>query len=492
MMIEFGEWLPDLPDFDNPGATIIKNVIPAGASYKQFPSLTVYSNALSAVCRGATAGRDATSGNSANFAGDATKLYKMSTASWSDVSKSGGYNLTTDERWYFTQFGNRILATNIADPIQSFTIGSSTAFANLGATAPQARYITSLRNFLAVANTFDGTDGFVPNRVRWSSFNDPTTFTVSATTQSDYQDLNADFGWCKQIVGGEYGVVFQERAITRMTYIGSPIVFQFDVVEANKGTQASGSVIKFGNNTAYWGIDGFNIFDGTQSIPIGANKIDKYFNSDLDTNYISRICAAVDYTNQVIAWAYPGAGNVSGRCNKILMYNYSPTATKRWAFAEVDIEFLYNSLAEGYTLEQLDTISSNLDLLPFSLDSRVYTGNNVLLSAFDSNHKLNTFTGAALTAVLETMEAQITPGQKTNLLLVRPVVDGTGTVTMQIGTRDLLSASNSYGSAISVDSNGNCQTRTNARYHRARVNIAGGFTHAQGIDVLDFKPSGIR
>jgi hypothetical protein len=493
MIIEFGEYLPDLPVFNNPGATVAKNVMPSGNSYKSFPSLTVYSDALSAMCKGAVAGRDATSGNSVNFAGDASKLYKMTAAAWSDVSKSGGYNAAVDERWFFTQFGNRVIACNISDPIQTYTIGSSSAFADLSASAPNARYISGLRNFLVGVNTQDSTDGYVPVRVRWCAFGDPTTWTVSATTQADFQDLDASFGWCKQIVGGEYGVVFQERAITRMTYVGSPIVFQFDRVEENQGTQAPGSVIKFGNYIAFLGLDGFRIFDGSQSIPIGANKIDKTFFADVDTNYLHRICAAVDYTNQLLIWAYPGAGNTSGRCNKLVLYHYAPNATKHWSMVDaLDIEFLYNSLAEGYTLEQLDSFSASLDNLPFSLDSRVWTGNNLLLSAFDANHKLNNFTGDALTGTIETQEAQITPMRRTNLLNVRPLIDGGDTVTVQIGTRNILSETVSYSSAASVNSIGECPVRSNAQYHRARVNISGGFTHAQGIEVLEAYDAGRR
>lgn len=493
MIVEFGEWLPDLPVFNNEGATVAKNVIPAGDSYRQLSGLSVYSNSLNAICRGAVAARDPTTGSSVNFAGDASKLYKMASASWADISKTGGYNVSSDQRWFFTQFGSKVIAANIGDNIQSFVIGSSTKFADLSSSAPKARYITSLRNFVAVANTFDSVDGSVPNRIRWCAIGDPTSWTVSATTQADYNDVNASYGWCTQIIGGEVGVVFQERAITRMTYVGSPIVFQFDVVEENKGTQAAGSVIKFGNFIAYWGIDGFNVFDGSQSIAIGVNKVDKYFASDLDQNYIQNICAAVDYVNHIIAWAYPGAGNIAGRCNKILFYNYSPNAKKRWSYAEIDTEFLYSSLAEGYTLDQLDTISSNLDLLPFSLDSRVYTGNSLLLSAFDSNHKLNNFTGVALAAILETLEAELSPGQRSNLLQIRPLIDGSGsTVTVQMGTRNLLTDTVSYDSAIAVDTTGNCNLRSNARYHRARVNITGGFIHAQGIDVLDFRKAGVR
>ena len=37
MQLPFGEWLPDLPDHINPGATQARNVFPAVNSYRPFP-----------------------------------------------------------------------------------------------------------------------------------------------------------------------------------------------------------------------------------------------------------------------------------------------------------------------------------------------------------------------------------------------------------------------------------------------------------------------
>jgi hypothetical protein len=489
-IIEFGEWLPDLPDFMNPGATVAQNVIPAGASYQSFPSQTVFSSALTARCQGAISTKDQ-DGNTALFAGDATKLYKNTSSSYNDVSLVGGYNTSTEEAWHFARFGNRVIATNFADNPQTWTLGSSSAFANL-TTALKARYVCKVRNFLMFGNTFDGSDGNVPHRVRWSGIGDPTDFTVSASTQSDFNDLDSEFGWVRQVVGGEYGVVFQERAISRMTYAGSPTIWQFDQVESSKGTQSPYGVVRVGNLIFYPGIDGFYAFNGSESVPIGANKIDKTFLSDMDLNYLTRIYGAVDLDQQIIYWLYPGSGNSSGRGNKILCYNYSPSAGKRWTqITDLDLELLFNSVSIGYTLDELDAFGT-METLPYSLDSRVWTGGNFLLSGFDSNHKQVNFTGSAMTALIETQEAQITPGRRTNVRRIRPIVDGSGTTTIQMGTRNLLSESVSYASAASVNSNGDCPVRSNARYHRARVNISGGFNDAQGIDLLEFESVGTR
>lgn len=489
-MIEFPEWLPDLPDYNNPGATVAQNVIPAGISYQQFLGQVAFSTALNARCQGAFSTKDQ-DGNTANFAGTSTKLYKNTSSTYNDVSLAGGYTTSATESWHFTRFGNRVIATNFADNPQTWTLGSSSAFANL-TTALKARYCSKVRDFLVFGDTYDGSDGNIPHRVRWSAIGDPTDFTVSASTQSDFNDLDSEFGWVRQVVGGEYGVVFQERAINRMTYAGSPTIWQFDQVESKRGTQSPYSVVKAGNIIFYLSMDGFYAFDGSMSIPIGANKIDKTFYADQDLNYLQRIYGCADLNQQIIYWLYPGSGNASGNGNKILAYNYSPNAKMRWTqITGLNLEFLYNSMSVGYNLDQLDPFGT-METLAYSLDDRVWTGGNFLLSGFDSAHKQVNFTGAALTALLETKEAQIFEGQRAKITRLRPVIDGSGTITIQLGTRNLLSESVTYGSAISVDSTGNCPLRSNARYHRARVNIAGGFNDAMGVDVLEAVPAGKR
>lgn len=491
MQVTFGEYSPDLPPMDNEGVTVALNVMPAGKSYKSFPSQAIYSDALGNVCLGATSGRDST-GITYNFAGDATKLYSLSSAAWSDVSKVGGYSNGTEDRWNFTQWGSQILGTNYADDIQEFTMGTSSLFADLSGTAPKARYISVVRNNVVVANTDDSVDGAVPYRVRWSGVGDATAWTPSVTTQSDFQDLDGDGGWCQQIVGGEYGVIFQERSIWRMTYVGSPIIYQFDEVERGRGTPAPGSVTKIGSAIPYLGIDGFYIHDGQQSIPIGTNKIDKTFYTDLDQSYMGRICSTVDPINQIIFWAAPGQQNVGGNPNRIYAYNYSPNAAKRWAYAEQDVEYIYRSLAEGYTLDGLDAISGSIDALLFSLDSRVWTGSTALFSGFNSDHKQANFTGTALDATIETQEVELTPNMRTNIQEIRPFIEGFDTVTIQIGGRNSLDESVTWGSAISANSAGNFPCRSNYRYHRMRVNMSGGFSHAQGLSIVKMTAKGGR
>jgi len=187
--------------------------------------------------------------------------------------------------------------------------------------------VATIKDFLVVGNTNSGAEGHIPYRVRWSGINAPTAWVASATTQSDAQDLPFDNGDVQRIISGNYGIIFQERAITRMTYVGSPLVFQFDEMESGRGTPSPFSVRKIGDLIFYLGQDGFYVFDGEKSTAIGANKIDRTFWNDVDKTYLNSIVTAVDFNKHVIYWAYAGDANTRGRRNRILCFNYASNST---------------------------------------------------------------------------------------------------------------------------------------------------------------------
>ena len=113
--------------------------------------------------------------------------------------------------------------------------------------------------------------------------NNAETWTPSQATQADFQDL-PDGGYVMGLVGGEYGVVFQERSIKRMTYVGVPLVFQFDEVARGIGTPAEGSVARYEDMAFFLSDEGFYVLSGAQQLRgIGQNKIDRYFWNDVNS-----------------------------------------------------------------------------------------------------------------------------------------------------------------------------------------------------------------
>lgn len=489
-MIPFGDYTPDQPEYANPGATVMKNVIPRTVgSYTPLGSMSSVSDALTARCQGAASVRDS-GGGVATFAGDATKLYKLGGTSFSDVS-GATYTIASDETWEYCIFGQNVLATNIADNIQSYVLGTSAAFADLGGSPPKARHIAVIKDFVMVGNTNDGVDGNVPNRVWWCAINDPTDWPTigsvdAARKQSDRQDLPYG-GWVQAItgaVGGADGAIFMDSAIYRIQYEGPPTVFGFYEVERERGTPAPNSIINVGPAAFYLGEDGFYLFNGASSQSIGGQRVDKTFFNDLDQNYFDRIYGSADPVNKVAMWAYPGAGNSGGNPNKYLAYNW---AVDRWSHGEFDSQLIFRDLSAGVDADSADGYGT-VDSIAWGPDSRVWTGGRLLLAGFDTDNKLARFTGSALAATMETAEVGAgelfgLPNNRIYVNGIRPYVDG-GTITVGLKYRDLPTDSITTDGPNAVDPNGVAHFTRSTRYGRAQVNVAAGgtWTHAQGVD----------
>jgi hypothetical protein len=470
---------------------VAKNTVPrTTGDYGPLPSLSTASGALNARCQGARGVQDK-NGNVFNFAGDINNLYKLSAGGWDAVSVSAGaYNTAADDAWEFAKFDQLVVAVNgHSDPIQVWTLGGATTFSNLTVSnsAPSARHVAAVEpGFIVVGNTTDANDGVVPNRIWWPAYLDPTDWPVPGTAdaegkQSDFRDL-VNGGWVQRVtgaVGGATGAVFLEHAIYRMDYEGPPQVFGTYEIERARGTPSPNSVINLGPFAAYLGEDGFYIFNGQQSVPIGDAKIDKTFYADLDQDYYWRVWGAADPINNHFYWIYAGSGNTNGIPNKMLIYNW---ITRRWTEAEIDSEIIFSSFGEGYTLDTLDTLGFTLDTLPQSLDSRAWTGGRPQISAFNDSNQLAYFGGSNLAASIETGEF---PESERVVYVdgLRVLVDG-GTPTAQVGFRATPQETVSYTNATSAGDDGVCPQRIASRYVRALVNIPAGadWSHAQGIE----------
>lgn len=486
-MLVFASWTPDLPAFANPGALIASNVRPNHASYGPFPDLgTIAASAISARCRGAISvtGND---GTVSTFAGDATKLYLLGAGTFSDVSIGGGYSLSAEEGWEFAVFNNKVIAATITQNLQSYTLGSSVLFANLASSTlmPKARHIATVLRFVVLGNTEEGGTSY-PNRVRWSAIDDETDYDEDAATLADHQDIQ-DAGWVQKVVSGsDYGIVIMERAIYRMDFIGAPEVFQFMLVERNRGTIAPGSVVSWGRLTFFLDADGFYAFDGAQSVSISHGKVSRWFQANENADVRHLMTATIDPERSIVIWSF--ASSSSSTPDTLLLYHWP---SGKWSVASVGVEMIFRALSGGYDLDttapnendDLDSTATALDQL--SLDARFWQGGVGQTGAFDTSHQLKYFDGANLAATIETGRTQIFAATNERALVsgFRPFVDG-GTITGQIAGTERLNDSETFGSAVAQEDDGLIPDTVSARYHKFRVTIAAGGTweHAQGVE----------
>jgi hypothetical protein len=472
--INFGEWIPDQPGIAG-NLTEAKNVYPIASGYAPFPLAVDYSAAASETLNNVVAAKSGAT--TQIFAGGASKLFKLDTAdlSMDDVSKSGGYVTPTGDRWNFTQFGKVLLAANNEEKIQSWTVGTSTTFNDVSMSAPIAKYVTVVRDFVVAANIGAGTN---TNRVQWSDINDETDWTSGVTSQSDYQDI-PDGGNILGITGGEFGLVLTERAIVRMSYVGSPFFFQFDTISRGLGCFEQNSIAQYGGTTYFLSDDGFYSCDGQSVVPIGAEKVDRFFFNDADIGAIDEMSTAVDPARALILWCYK---NTSGG-RSILAYQWQ---IKRWSYGETTADRIASAMTAATTLEGLDAYGT-VDSIQTSWDDRIWSGGDLLLAGVDGA-KIVTFTGGNSTASITT--ADVTAGPVSMLSMVRPIVDS-GSANVSVASRNILSATPTYGSAVAVNSDGRSPQRSVGRYHRIRVSPTGEWTAAVGIEV-DLANAGVR
>ena len=485
-MIEFGQWLPDQPVTQNKGVFEAKNVIPSAKGYRSFKDLSPYSGVATNKILGAFSAKDY-SGNQSLYAGDSGKLYKFNSAdsTLADISKAGGYSTSADDRWRFCQFGSNVIATNYDDNIQKITASAGGLYSDLSADAPKAKFIATVRDFVMVANTFDAVDGAVPSRVRWSGLGNETQWAVSSTTLSDFQTLYG-YGAITGIVGGEYATILCERGIFRCTFVGSPLVWQFDAVETQRGCSVAGSVTSIGNNVFYLSDDGFYMFNGAQSKPIGAERVNRWFLDQFNIAYSDFVTCASDPQNQIVMWSFTSNDSGDGTPDKILIYNY---AVDKWSYLEVTADLVVPLFTSGYSLEQLDNISSSIDALPSSLDSAVYKGGAFFFGAV-KDKKIQTFGGSTLSAEVVTGEYELEKGKHTLVNKVYPIHNG-GAPTVSVGSRRNSQDNEIFTNATSVNSSGFAPIRSTGKLHRAKINLSGDWNELLGID-FQYSPMGMR
>lgn len=491
-VIPFGEYRPDLSDYEAQTEKGVLNVVPRGDGYGPFPSLAAVSLSLGAQCRGAIAAYK-TDGSVVVFAATSTDLYQLNntTYGWTKVSLSGGpyAAVTASEQWSFTQFNNLVIAVQANVAPQVFDISSSTAFANLAGSPPQARYVDVVGRFVVLTGLLTNS-----NRVQWSGLNDVNGANswTAGINSSDLQDF-ADGGITRGIAGGESGVIFQDNIIRRMTYLpGDPRVFQIEKIADGLGIYGPLSLTRAGASVFFYSLKGFHRIDpGGAPTPIGRERVDRTFFTDLDATQPQLFMGAADPRSSRILWVYKSVNGVTNQFDKSLVYD--PVLDK-FTPLRFSGEFLFKMAQPGITLEQVDTlIGANLDLITQSFDN-LSTAIVPELAAFDVNHLANFFRGPNLEATLETAE-QGTDGQRVKLKIgFRPVSDAP-TVYGSASRRENLQTTVTAGTESLVNpTTGICNMLVDTRYSRLKCRIPAGtvWTFINGVEPIDLKATGKR
>jgi len=382
----------------------------------------------------------------------------------SGTATDGTYTITVVDANTFTY----------TDTVSGTTSGNINVFTS---SAPIAKYVTIVRDFVVCGHLDGGTNA---NKIQWSDINDQAYWSTGSTSQSDSQII-PDGGNITGLAGGEFGLVFLEKAIARLSYSGSPLFFQIDTISRGLGCLNGNSIATYGNTSFFLSDDGFYSCDGTNVQGIGTEKVDRWFFGDCSLTDLDSMTTAIDPVKKLVVWNYKA---VDGK-RHMIVYNWQ---INKWSRVETLATGVGTVASTGTTLEGLASLGyTDIDAMTASLDSRLFIGGKFLFAGFEDD-KIVTFTGSTYNSEIITTDVEV--GYNSVVTLARPTIDN-GTATVKVASRKELDDNISFSAAVTTSSEGRASLRSFGRYHRFSIVPTGNWTNAVGVDV-DITPTGTR
>lgn len=409
-------------------------------------------------------------GTSAMLSGTATDLYRFSGGAWASVL--GSLSATV---WRFDQFDDLVIGVTGGVPVKFDLVGGTAAA--LGGAPPDSDLVATVRDQLFLAG-----DPAARNVLSISGY-----LNAEQWTPGTNQSLNVPFkngGEIMGLAGGETGLILQKNAIRRATYTGDVTVWQFDEIAHNIGCMAKGSVASDGQLVFFLSEQGFKMTDRNQVVPIGHEKVDRWFFDSFSRSDIARISCAIDPRQTVVVWAMPGTPGT------LLGFNWT---IGKWAVIQMDISTLFSGFTANISLDAIDALfPGGIDTVPYSLDSAFFAGGNPLLLIANTAGVVGSMTGANQAAQFIMDPLEIEPGRRVRLRSARPVADAiNGIVRIDYRAR----AGDPHTEAVSgaVRDNGSVPLRANGRHIGITHEIPAGevWTYGLGID-LEYEVEGTR
>ena len=209
-----------------------------------------------------------------------------------------------------------------------------------GVSACKAKAIKGFANFLVLGNTLEDSVE-APSRVRWSKYGDPTVWINTAGAgQAGY----ADVGDVDQIITmqrlKDYLVIYKERSIWIMQYVGPPAIFAFRRIVDGIGCVSPKGVASLTNSHVFFGPDGIYAFDGVSLTPL-SDRINISFFTQLNQAKIQLLSAL--FVEEDFEILFPFVRNGETVPTEALVYNY---VTGAYGFRD------FPAVAVGYWTQQ--------------------------------------------------------------------------------------------------------------------------------------------
>ena len=445
------------------------------------------------------------SGSNTLVIGALNKLYRFNGSTVTNVTKtSEATNYSNSERWQSAQLGTAMMMNNGVEAPQ-YMLPSSTRFADLPSW-PSGLTTSCLKPFnsFLVMTGYEQGSSQRPYTVRWSDEYDPSSipgsYDITSTTNlSGETTLGGSNGaLVDQLTLRNSNIIYAERGVFAMDFIGFPLVFSFRELFSDDGILNRGAVAPIPNGHVVVGQNDIYLHDGSQKRSIVDNKVRRTFFNDLaDTRSV--FCQTVpDATEIYICYADQDAAD-SQSANRALVYNWTQDA-----FTFIDLP----NVRALTVADRMDTSGSyDASSLTWDVSSDYWSNislstqaNNIrVFGACYSDNKIrmlkdtNGLSGSTMDSFLEATKIDLDQvlGKSTRNIKqlngVMPQIEGSGTVRIEVGVSD----APQDGIRWLVDKTYNVETdhkvdfRTSGRYFALRISSesASDYWRLTGLDI---------
>ncbi|WP_298967754.1 hypothetical protein [uncultured Methylobacterium sp.] len=485
-------YAPDIASLDATVSGIALNVVPRADGYGPIRAPVALSTPLPDACRGMIAVVSPAFGTWVYFAGTRSGLYRFNNASkgWDSVSNPvRTYGVPDLDSWQFALYGAQLVAVHAGAPPQVMNVDRERRFRDLGGGPPRARAVGVVNEFLVLAGLVGQ-----PNAIQWSDLGDPEFWTPGLRTAGHTADLQIfpDGGAVTGFAGGEFGIVFQERSIRRLTFNpGSVQVFDTSIVEENRGAVAPWSICKVGPRTFFLDADGFYLFTGGISQPIGAERVNRTFLAAVDPLRLKQTIAVRDVYGPRVFFCYrTRAADPAQRSllDAALIYDWQ---LDRWSAANLVVQA---GIATATPPVALESLTGTLETQALPFDDPSYQGGIPALGFVTADGRLSLLTGGPLEAAIESADAMLARPARAFARGVRLDSDADDW-RARVGTRETLRQADPvrWRDETGPTAERFAPCRASGRYHRVgfRIPAATPWSYASAFDA-DAVPEGIR
>ncbi len=450
------------------------------------------------------------------FIGTKNNIYRFNGTSITDVTGSSG-TYSNSTRWQTDQMGSGIFFNNGSDVpkyINQATLSSNGTFSDIAnwPSNVSTECLKPYKSFLVMAGYAESSNTY-STRVRWSDEFDPSgvpqSYDVTSTTNlAGFNELGGENGeLVDQLTLGNTQMLYAERGVYAMDFIGAPLVFSFREIFSDQGIINRGACAVFEGKHLVVGSSDIYVHDGNSKKSLANLKVKDYFYKTLE-DATSVYCEAVPersevWINYADKYSYVDASDGKHSPNKCLIYNWDNDA------------FTFTDIPNARDMAHADVMSLGAtegnwgsgDLLTWDTSTDWWSNSSLLeeakekaLFAVDhTNSKLlrmgtsRSFSGLPISCFIESTKIDLDSvmGTSNNTIKqingVMPQMEGSGAVTVSIGISDTPSSPVNWIEVrdFNIETDYKIDVRASARYLAFRVDSSNSadFWNLTGLDV---------